>query len=150
MDDNRIHQHGKRAVRYAQDLVAYTAKSGLVVDDDTLKTLISADEIWDTDEWTSEFALKFWKAFRQVSQLIKPATVDSVHAICVEQKKPGFWGALTSLVGRSPARRMINIYTFFTLGVQLVLLFFQVYWVVGNSLATKLTELLNNEIQLTI
>lgn len=150
MDGNRIQQHGKRAVRDAQDLVAYTAKSGLVVDDDILKTLITAAEKWDTDEWTSEFALKFWKAFRKVSQLIKPATVDSVRAICVDLKKPGYWGILTNLVGRSPARRMINTYTFFTLGVLLVLLCFQVYWVVLNSLETKLSELLNNEIQLTI
>ncbi len=147
---NKKQQHEKRAVIDTQNLIAFTAKSGIVVDDDTLKTLITADEKWDTEEWTPEFALEFWKAFGKVSQLIKPATVDSVRAICDEPRKPGFWGFLTNLVGRSPARRTTNAYTFFTLAVLLVLLIFQVYWVVGNSLEIKLAELLNNEVELTI
>ena len=150
MDGKRIKQHEKRAVRDAQNLVAYTAKSGKALDDDTLKTLIAAAEKWDTDEWTSEFALEFWKAFAKASQSIKPTSVDSVRAVCIEPKKPGIWGSLTHFVGSSPALRMTNTYTFFTLGVLLMLLFFQVYWVVGSSLDSRLSELLNNEVQLTI
>ena len=149
MDENKNKQHEERAVRDAQKLVAYTAKKGLDVDQDTLKTLLAADEKWDSGAWTPEFASDFWKAFGKVSQLIKPATVDSVRAICLDPKEPGFWGFLTHLFGRSPARRSTNTFIIFTLGVLFVLLFFQVYWVIGNSLATRLTQLLDNETQLT-
>jgi hypothetical protein len=149
MEDKSIKEHEKRAVRDAQNLVVYTAKSGTVLDDDILKTLIASAEKWDTDEWTPEFALEFWKAFAKVSQLIKPTSVGSVRAITIEPKKPGLRGSLTQFIGKSPALRMTNTYTFFTLGVLLVLLFFQVYWVVGSSLDSRLSELLNNEVELT-
>jgi HAMP domain-containing protein len=149
MISDRKQQHERRAVRDAQNLVAFTAKSGISVDDNTLKTLITAAEKWDTEEWTPEFALEFWKAFGVISQLIKPATVDSVSAICDEPREPGFWGFLKNLVGRNPARRTTNAYTFFTLAVLLVLLFFQIYWVVGRGLENRLSELLNNEVELT-
>ncbi len=143
-------QHEERAVRDAQNLVAYLAKSGKELDDETLKTLIDAAEKWDAGEWTPEFALEFWKAFAKASEVIKPATVDSVRAITVEPKKPGIRGSITYFIGKSPALRMTNTYTIFTLGVLLVLLFFQVYWVIGSSLDSRLSELLENEVQLAI
>ena len=139
----------ERAITDAQNLVAYTAREGIEVDEEILKTLIIAKTKWDAGEWSTEFTVQFWEAFRQMNQLIKPATVASVRAICLEPKKSGFRGFLQSQYGRTEASQTVTRYTIWTLGVLLFVLIFQIYWVIGNSLSVKLTELLDNEIQLT-
>lgn len=149
MDGNSQQRYEERAVKDAKMLIAYTAKIGKSVDDETLKTLTIAGDKLGTDEWTPDFAVGFWKAFKRLSQLISPATVDSVKANWTEPRGPGFRGVLSDIIGRSPARRTSNFYTIITLVIIVVLLVVQVYWVVGNTLEVKLTELLNNEKELT-
>lgn len=148
-DDNSIKQHEQRAVRDAQNLIAYAAKSGKVLDDDTLKILIASAEKLDTEEWTSEFALEFWKALAKASKSIDPASLDSIRAVCIDPKERGIWAKFLRFIGRSPASRVTNIFTIFTLVVLLILLFFQVYWVVGSSLDSRLSKLLDKEVELT-
>ena len=149
MDRDSQQIYEEQAVKNAKRLIAYTAKKGKKIDDEILKTLTIANEKLETDSWTPDFAVEFWKAFGSMSQLISPATIDSVKAICFEPKPPGFRGEIVDFFGRSAAQRTSNFYTLFTLLVMLVLLVFQVYWVVGNTLEVKLTELLNNEKELT-
>lgn len=147
--DNSINQQEQRAVRDAQNLIAYAAKSGDVLEDDVLKILIASAEKFGTEEWTSEFALEFWKALAKASKSIDPATVESVRAVSIEPKKRGVWANLMRFIGRSPASRMTNVFTIFTLFVLLILLIFQVYWVVGSSLDSRLSNLLDREVELT-
>lgn len=147
--DNSINQQEQRAVRDAQNLIAYAAKSGEVLEDDVLKILIASAEKFGTEEWTSEFALEFWKALAKASKSIDPATVESVRAVSIEPKKRGVWANLMRFIGRSPASRMTNVFTIFTLFVLLILLIFQVYWVVGSSLDSRLSNLLDREVELT-
>jgi hypothetical protein len=149
MINDRKQQNERRAVRDAQNLIAYTAKSGIEVDNNTLKTLIASADIWDTDDWTPEFSLEFWNAYGIICKLIKPATVDSVRAIIDEPNVDGFGRIFKSFIGKNPAQRTTNVYTLFTLIVLLILLIFQIYWVIGKGLETRLSELLNNEVELT-
>lgn len=149
MDRINIQQHEKKAVRDAQKLVAYTAKKGKKVDGDILETLTIAADKLEKNEWTPEFAVEFWKAFGEVSRLIHPATVDSVNAIYNKPKGKGFRGFLENLIGRSAASRSTNLYTLITLAILFILLFFQIYWVIGTTIEIKLSELLDNEIVLT-
>ncbi len=139
----------RRAITDAQNLIAYTAIAGIEVDEKVLNTLILAKTKWEAGEWSTEFAVQFWEAFRKMNQLIKPSTVASVRARRLKPKHTGFRGFLQNQYGRSEASQTVTRFTIWTLGVLLIVLFFQIYWVVGNSLAIKLTELLENEIELT-
>lgn len=134
-----------RAIGDAQILVAYAARAGIKIDEKIFNTLISSKSNWDEDEWSNECALEFWDAFRQMNEMIKPATVDSVRAIYREPSKPGWRGFVHNQYGRSEASRAITRYTLWTLFILAIVLFFQIYWVIGNSLSDKLTELLDNE-----
>lgn len=149
MAEKRIPQQAERAVEDALNLVAYSANKGIVVDDETLKTLTSASHKLTTNQWTPEFEVDFWKAFGRVSKQIRPATVDSVRAICIEPRRPGIWGYLVGLRGRSAANRSTNLYTFITFVILIILLFFQIYWVIGTTIEKKLSVLLDNEKVLT-
>ena len=149
MDADKQQLYKVQAANNAIKLVAYTAKIGKKIDSKTLGTLTIASEKLQSDGWTPDFEVQFWTAFRKVSELISPATIDSVKAICYEPKPPGFRGVLVDFLGRSSAQRTSKVYTLFTLLVMLVLLVFQVYWVIGNTLEVKLTELLNTEKDLT-
>jgi hypothetical protein len=137
------------AITDARNLVAFTAKSGIEVPEAILTTLITAKTIWDEGKWTPEFAVQFWEAFRKMNQLIKPATVASVNMICMEPRHDGFKGFIQNQYGRSEASRTITRNTLWTLGILIIVLIFQIYWVIGNSLSLKLTELLNAEKEIT-
>jgi len=149
MDSNNQQLYEKQAVKNVKRLIAYTAKKGIPISSKTLKTLTIADEKLKNDAWTAEFAVEFWKAFGSISKAIKPATVDGVRAICFEPTPQGYHRILGNIFGRSTAQRASNLYTIITLFIMLVLLVFQVYWVVGNTLELKLTELLDSEKNLT-
>jgi hypothetical protein len=148
-DSNKSSQYNsaqiESAITDALNLVTYTSKAGIEVDEKLLATLIDAKTIWDAGDWSTEFAVQFWEAFREMNQLIKPATVASVNMICMEEERKGFKGFIQRQYGRSEADRTITRNTIWTLGILIIVLIFQIYWVIGNSLTLKLTELLNAE-----
>ena len=141
--------HIERAMEDAENLVVFSARSGKTIDKKVFNTLLAARTKWDDDDWSNEFALEFWEAFAVLNNLVKPATVDSIRAICLEPKHSGLRGFLQNQYGLSEATRAITRYTLWTLLVLAVVLFFQIYWVVGNSLSVKLTQLIDTENQLT-
>jgi hypothetical protein len=139
----------ERAITDAQNLVIYTSRAGIKVEEKIFNTLVTARTKWDEDQWSEKFALEFWEAFRQTNEIIKPATVDSVRAICIEPSHSGLRGFFQNQYGRSEAARAITRYTIWTLFILAIVLFVQIYWVIGNSLSIKITELLDSEDELT-
>ena len=137
--------HIERAIEDAENLIAYAARAGKPIDKSVFNTLVTARTKWDEDDWSNEFALEFWEAFGHLNELVKPATADSIRAICLEPKHSGFRGFLQNQYGRSEATRAITRYTVWTLFVLAIVLVFQIYWVIGNSLSIKLTELIEAE-----
>ncbi len=138
----------ERAITDAQNLVAYTSKAGIEIDREILNTLILARIKWDAGEWSTEFAVKFWEAFTQMNKLIKPVTAASVRARTLKPQHTGFRGFLQNQYGRSEASQAATRFTAWTLAVLFIVLVFQIYWVIGNSLSLKLTQLLDNEVVL--
>ena len=58
-----------------------------------------------------------------------------------------FWGAFNQL-SRDVKPNVSTLYTMWTLFVLSIVLVFQIYWLIGNHLSTRLTELLTNETEL--
>jgi DNA repair exonuclease SbcCD ATPase subunit len=135
----------EEAVEDAQYLVAYAAKAGNKdIDEETVKVLVEARNAVTAQEWSSEIEVKFWSAYKKITNDVSPVTVDSVKALYPSHKS-----GLSSRFGRSKARRTVNIYTIIAVAVLTVLLILQIYWVVGSTLTTKLAGLLQRETELT-
>lgn len=132
----------ERAIADTSELINYAAKKGIEIEPMTLETLINAKAAWENDDWSPEIETNFWGAYNQISRDVKPATITSIKAI--SHKTRPKWGQFFSA-----SYYVSTIYTVWTLVILLIVLIFQIYWLIGNSLSTKLTELLTNETELT-
>jgi hypothetical protein len=140
--------HIERAIADAEKLVDYAARSNKRIPPRVFSTLVNAKKMWLENRWTEEFTMEFWKAFQKMNVLIQPTTMESVRALNQVPKEPGLRGFLQDQYGRSEAGRAITRYTLWTLLVLTVVLVLQIYWVIGNSLTIKLSELLERESEL--
>jgi hypothetical protein len=148
-------KHFEGAVEDAQYLLMYASTQSLKdIDQLVLERLISARrraEKWE--ELSAEEEADFWVAYHELRRLIHPTTVESIKAnLSMEHtsnSKPlelipalyRWWRTLTT----SKARRTVNRHVIFGAIVLILVLFLQIYWVVGNQLSAQLGELLNAE-----
>lgn len=72
----------------------------------------------------------FWLNYQALLELVKPVTVESIRA-----------------TASKAARRSMNLHIVFTVSVLVVLLIFQVYWVVGNKLISDINAYENSDVQ---
>ncbi|WP_448520660.1 hypothetical protein [Rhodoflexus sp.] len=72
-----IHAQIKWAAEEANILLEYTIHKGIDISDETMAAIISAKYI---QEWDAEKESAFWKAYREISIAVRPATVSSIKA----------------------------------------------------------------------
>ena len=126
-----------RAVKDSRLLLTYAAHSGLDLDDEMLNILVNAQYRIDSDEWTNENEAAFWQAFSTLNALIKPVTLQSLKAVSL-----GITGSLKLQFVRffNKAYRTAGIYAILSLVFMVALLFFQMYWLLGEKLSQHLTS----------
>lgn len=160
----------ENAVDDAQFLIAYAAgKCKKHIDEATLTTLINAKQSIDEQQpIDAKSQAEFWLAYQKIWELVKPVTAESVKAnlpieprfeskilaaiqpvpTWIKEKIPGLIQWATSRT-TSKARRTVDRFIFFTILVLVIVLFLQIYWVIGNQLTAQLAELLNKETELS-
>jgi hypothetical protein len=103
------------------------------IDAITAEKLITARRrVENNEEITAQEEAEFWLAYQELWKLVQPLTAECIRS--TEGPK---------------ARKTINWHIGFTLVVLVVLLFFQIYWVIGNQLTTRLADLLQQETELS-
>jgi hypothetical protein len=151
----------EEAIDDAQYLVAYAAsKCDKPIKPETITPLITAKRIIDEhQEVDAEFEAKFWLAYQDVWELVKPRTAESIKAnMTLESASPSNRFGNMPLLGRwlerrttaSKSRKMVDRYIAVTVSTLVLLLIFQIYWVIGNQLTTQLADLLQKETDLSL
>jgi hypothetical protein len=148
------------AVVNAQYLMSYaSSKCPQDINRDMIEKLINArHHVENKQELSTKEETDFWLAYQELWKLVQPVTAESIKAnLPIEntfiskllEKIPAlsrWWGVKTV----SKARRTVNRYIVFTAIVLILLLSFQIYWVIGNQLTTKLDEQLKEEGSLSL
>lgn len=147
------------AVVDAQFMVAYAAgKCKRDIDKKTLTTLVTAKRLVDEKKAVeAEFEAEFWLAYQRIWTLVKPATAESIKANLLVDPGPvrrlfkniPVLSPWLSRGGACKARQTVNRYIGATVLVLLVVLLFQIYWVIGNQLTSQLAGLLQRETELS-
>lgn len=120
----------EQAVEDAQYLMAYaSSKCPKDIRRETIERLIKARQLLENkQEVDPEVEADFWLAYQDLWKLVSPVTAECIKAT------------------ESPAtRKTINRYIVFTATVLILLLLFQIYWVIGNQLTTQLADLEQQE-----
>jgi len=139
------------AINDAQYLIKYAAtKYPQDIDPEVIKTLIEAR---DKGELEPGQETAFWLAYHKLSNQLKPVTAESIKANLPAERHPAdaptsknplivFWRNLNSI---SKVRKAMNWRIFLAGIFLLTVLFFQIYWVIGNQLSTQLGILQQEE-----
>lgn len=128
------------AIEEAQILLAHASREGLDVNEETIDIIVNAAK---EENWTAEIEIKFWMAFKSLSKLVKPVSVESLKAI----KNP--FGKDNSILSKifknripkSSATRTVRLYKFMVLITILLLLFVQIYWLIGSEVRENILNL---------
>lgn len=72
-----IYEQVKWAAEEANILLEYTVHKGIEIEKETFDTIIAAKYI---HEWDAQQEAAFWKAYRDISVAVRPATVQSIKA----------------------------------------------------------------------
>ena len=163
LNDN-FHQ----AVKNAQNLVYYAANNGIEIDEKDLKNIIAAKKFKDSEMIDPAVEVAFWNSLKDLSKSVQPVSIESIHSIferkivvedeITEKSLKGLWLRTKkffrgySLKSASPAKRITGRLRGFALLSMLVMLFLQIYWVIGVALINdshnmlELAEKKNNEL----
>jgi hypothetical protein len=120
----------EQAVEDAQYLMAYASgKCPKDIKRETIEKLIKARQLLENKQDVDpKVEADFWLAYQELWKLVSPVTAECIKAT------------------ENPAiRKTINRYIVFTGVVLGFLLFFQIYWVIGNQLTTQLADLEQQE-----
>lgn len=147
----RQKKHLENAIGDAQYLIRYAAtRYPHIMDHEVVKTLI---EVKDKNEMKPGEEADFWIAYQKLSNQVKPVTAESIKAglptetdtAKVKNSKNPFAPLWLKLQGMSRVQKVMNWYIATTGAILLVVLSFQIYWVVGNQLSTQLGNLQQEE-----
>ena len=140
----------------AQLLLAYVTESGLTIEHDTIATIVNAKHALEQHQWNSEIETGFWGAYNQLAKLAHPVSVASLKATrtfpkkTVKKPSPNkmsrffFWSRQKE---RSTADQTIVRYQFLTMVILIWLIFTQIYWLMGSTITSQLTETLPQQLE---
>lgn len=131
------------ATEEANILLEYTIQKGIEVSDETLHTITKSKY---TTDWNAENEAAFWKAYREMSVAVRPATVNSIKA------GKRFYGQKIStwikiLTGRwsqhtmAESRIAVLRYRAVAIIVLLIIIIAQIYSFTGSELTEENKEL---------
>jgi hypothetical protein len=143
----------REAIDDAQLLLAHAASHGIDLAPELVKNLVSAKELLAldlADPATYERQSTFWDARNQLSKAVQPVSIASLKA----STQTGPMVLYRSLLGAlsrsartgqqiSPAERSVLWFRFLASLALFFLLTVQVYWVVGSSVISETTKILD-------
>jgi hypothetical protein len=131
----------KRALEEAMLILAYTSERGIAVDNGVAQTLVRAKYLDKEDKWTATDESDFWVAYNQISQVIRPVTIESIRAAFDTLQEPNWFYRLLGLKNRrvtSQAQKAVRRYTWMGLTWLVLMLTVQIYSLIGSTLMNNL------------
>jgi len=135
------------ALHNSELLLSHATEHGLDIDKELVKTLIDAKYHFENSSWNRTIEIEFWIAFKMLTKLIQPVSVDSLNASNQTViKKPQWYHRIFNIKSTATLmHRSARTYTFFTLLVMLILLIIHIYFFMGT---TRLNQIRACDVQL--
>ncbi|MDM8518064.1 hypothetical protein QUF76_17850 [Desulfobacterales bacterium HSG16] len=126
------------AVHDGQLLLAYVAHEALIdIDDETLETFVRSKYLIESDQWSPEAEIKFYKKYDRMAKNIQPVTIDSLRATM----PLSIYAGPSMLKGKkSKAEKAVYAYSLFALLALMLLLFVQIYSFIGFQSLSRLNQ----------
>ncbi len=122
------------AIKNAELVLYYCTEVGIDINEKDVSVITDAKKIINEDAWNKEIEIKFWIAYKNLTALIKPVTVDSLKASQETViKNPNYFQRLFGKKRRNTlAFRVVRFYTFFTVLMMLIMLVLHIYFSIGT------------------
>ncbi|MEA3450499.1 MAG: hypothetical protein U9Q83_01195 [Bacteroidota bacterium] len=124
----------KDALQNAELVLYYISEVGVDAQKSDIETITKAKEKLENDEWSSDIEVDFWIAYRNLTVLIEPVSVDSLKASQERViKKPNFFQKLFKLkIQNTLALRIVRFYTVFAVLTMILMLVLHIYFSIGT------------------
>ncbi len=128
------------AVYNAELLLNYSTEHGLDIQQDWIATIIAAKKCEESNSWDTETEINFWMAYKGLSKIVRPVSVESLKSTQKEAiKNPNFLQKLFKNKERvSFSRRSVRSYLFWALFWILFMLSIQVFSLKGTTLVNNI------------
>ncbi|MBQ5538671.1 MAG: hypothetical protein IIU03_00330 [Bacteroidales bacterium] len=132
-------------IERAELVLSYIINQGIDISEDLVKTVVDSKFMSRQKKWNPEIEVKFRMAYKELTKIIKPVTVDSLIS---SRPKPlsgnGAFEKMLSFVGKKERNAFSHIsargYTIGTIITMVCLLFIQIYFYIGSTRLANITE----------
>lgn len=140
----------KESIRNGQLLLGYASEVGISVAPEVIQSIVEAKNACKDDTPPIDpvsLEKKFWKAMEILAKSVAPVTVKSLRAsrdILDDTSISGFLKYLLMKVPRkiSETNKAVRYFRRWSLSTLFILSFVQVYWVVGMSVTTEVSSII--------
>ncbi len=146
---NQITQQAKpqdflaTALQNAELLLNYSAQKGLKIKEEWINTIIAARKAERGSAWTTELEINFWIAYKNLSALVRPVSIESLKASNKQEyQDPNYFHKLFNIKHRKASATIsVRNYLIAALFFIVILLVIQVFSLKGTTL---LNSIINN------
>jgi len=141
--DGAVSPEVKAAVEDARLLLDHASRSGKTIPPDTISTITDSGALVRAESMTPEQEARFWTQFNVLVKLVRPVTIDSLKATADWQGEyVGFpWLPNANRRKLSLAGLEIRRYRIWAIFSLFLLLFTQIYFLIGSTVVTNISEL---------
>jgi hypothetical protein len=124
----------KDALKNAELVLYYISEVGISANKEDISIITKAKNILENDEWTTSIEVDFWMAYKNLTRLIRPVTVDSLKASQETLiKSPNLWQKIFRTKRRETlAYRVVRFYTAFAVIMMIIMLALQIFFSIGT------------------
>lgn len=123
------------AVRSAQLLLSYATERGLDIETSAVKTIVESKEKLRSGRWDPESEVGLWTALNSFAKLVKPVSAASLEFMSDRGlERAGICAANASPKHKSAAQGAVSRYRNRLFVWLIILLVFQMYWLVGDRI----------------
>ena len=134
-DAKNISQAIRKMVENSETMLSYILDKGIDIDRNVVETIVKSKYTLDQGEWTASCEIDFRMAYKELTKLIFPVTVESLIASLPSPKDKV--GKIAQFLGRDHlgalSSRSVNIYTSLTCITMIMLMVIQIYFYLGST-----------------
>ena len=141
-------------VRNAQMLLSYAAEAGIDLLPETIEAIVRMRHCCENGQLPEDLATletRFVQATETLAKAVSPVTVMSLRASYDKRPDLSLTGRFRTLLWQSPsqvslAALSVRRFRFWAFVALVLLLFVQIYWVIGSSLTSDVDATLKHKI----
>ncbi len=134
-----VSEEVKQTIQEAQHLITYVANQGVIkMDEKALKVIVRSKYLLEEDLWTVEAEIAFWTMLDKLTAQINPVSIQSLKSIVptCDHSNPS-----RKKNKQTVATHAVRFYRVLAMLCMVILLFAQVYWVIGSDLKENLRSI---------